>query len=321
MPTACASTSSLASTPAKPARSRPRRRRSAASATASTFRGACSSAHRQFLECVALARQHGFGRLEVANLYDGRDGRQCTWPRSAPRVAVGHRGHRSGAAGVAAARRDDGALPRRLGWTAWSATGATRPRTHGRARAAPGAGPGREALRGPAARARRRDRAAPRRSAAGAASWPDDGLAVCREHGMGHIGPWLHGVRALAETDPSARRQLAGRRRKAARARLRQPQPHPAARAGDRRVSSRWATGTAVDRSCERIRSYTAAEPLPLCEFTIARGMALARFGRGERGAELRAALTELREVATRARTELGAAGDRGGARGRGGRP
>src|SRR5437870_2646083 len=26
------------------------------------------SPHQQFLECVALARQHGFGRLEVANL-------------------------------------------------------------------------------------------------------------------------------------------------------------------------------------------------------------------------------------------------------------
>ena len=38
-----------------------------------------------------------------------------------------------------------------------------------------------------------------------------------------------------------------------------------------------------------------------MCEFTIARGLALARFGRGERGAELRAALAELREVATRA--------------------
>ena len=33
-------------------------------------------------------------------------------------------------------------------------------------------------------------------------------LAVCRAHGMGHIGPWLHGVRALVETEPQARRQF-----------------------------------------------------------------------------------------------------------------
>ena len=33
------------------------------------LQGRMQSAHRQFLECVALARQHGFGRLEVANLY------------------------------------------------------------------------------------------------------------------------------------------------------------------------------------------------------------------------------------------------------------
>ena len=27
-------------------------------------------------------------------------------------------------------------------------------------------------------------------------------LALCRVHGMGHIGPWLHGVRALTEPNP-----------------------------------------------------------------------------------------------------------------------
>ena len=34
----------------------------------------------------------------------------------------------------------------------------------------------------------------------------------------------------------------------------------------------------AVEQNCERIRSYTAAEPLAASEFTIARGRALARF-------------------------------------------
>ena len=61
-----------------------------------------------------------------------------------------------------------------------------------------------------------------------------------------------------------------------------------------------------VDRNCERIRSYTAAEPLALSQFLIARGLALARFGRGERGADLQAALAELQRVATGA--ELNAA-------------
>ena len=121
----------------------------------------------------------------------------------------------------------------------------------------------------------------------------DTGLAVCREHGMGHIGPWLHGVRALAETDPSARRHFLeeGERLLALgcvshnHIQLRELAIDAFLEMGD------W---DAVERSCERIRSYTAAEPLAMCEFTIARGMALARFGRGERGAELRAALTRV---------------------------
>ncbi|MGZ5158728.1 MAG: adenylate/guanylate cyclase domain-containing protein, partial [Caldimonas sp.] len=57
----------------------------------------------------------------------------------------------------------------------------------------------------------------------------------------------------------------------------------------------------AVELNCERIRAYTAAEPLPMSEFLITRGRVLARFGRGERGADVRAALVELRELATRA--------------------
>jgi hypothetical protein len=128
----------------------------------------------------------------------------------------------------------------------------------------------------------------------------DAALAVCREHGMGHIGPWLHGVRALVETDPSVRRQLLeeGERLLALgcvshnHIQLRELAIDAYLELGD------W---DAVAQSCERIRSYTAAEPLALCEFTIARGLALARFGRGERGTELRAALAELREVAARA--------------------
>jgi hypothetical protein len=126
------------------------------------------------------------------------------------------------------------------------------------------------------------------------------GLAVCREHGMGHIGPWLHGVRALAETDPSARRRLLeeGERVLALgcvshnHMQLREMAIDTFLEMGD------W---EAVERSCERIRSYTADEPLAMSEITIDRGLALARFGRGERSAELRATLAELRERAARA--------------------
>jgi class 3 adenylate cyclase/tetratricopeptide (TPR) repeat protein len=55
-----------------------------------------------------------------------------------------------------------------------------------------------------------------------------------------------------------------------------------------------------VERYCARLERYTEREPLPWSDFLIARGRALARFGRGERGAELRATLVELRETAAR---------------------
>ena len=53
---------------ATPARSRPRQRRWAASATATTCKGGCARRTGSSTACVAMARAHGFGRLEVANL-------------------------------------------------------------------------------------------------------------------------------------------------------------------------------------------------------------------------------------------------------------
>jgi len=55
-----------------------------------------------------------------------------------------------------------------------------------------------------------------------------------------------------------------------------------------------------VEHYCARLERYTAREPLPWPDFLVARGRALARFGRGERSAELRATLAELRETAVR---------------------
>ena len=62
----------------------------------------------------------------------------------------------------------------------------------------------------------------------------------------------------------------------------------------------------AAEQNCARIRAYTADEPLPLSDFIIARGLALARFGRGERSFDLQTALAGLRDVASSA--ELNAA-------------
>lgn len=261
------------------------------------LQGRMRSAHRQFLDCVALARQHGFGRLEVANLpmvgwsamhlneisasvAVGHEAIALAQRASQPRAELMGRALVAWADGLLRDRRDEAEVQAELALHLVQALGAKR--FEGQL----------QGLRAVIA-LRRGDR--PR-----ALALADTGLAVCREHGMGHIGPWLHGVRALVETDPAARRRLLeeGERVLALGSvshnhiQLRELAIEAFLEIGD------W---DAVEQSCERIRSYTAAEPLALCEFTIARGLALARFGRGERGADLRATLAELREVAIRA--------------------
>jgi hypothetical protein len=53
-----------------------------------------------------------------------------------------------------------------------------------------------------------------------------------------------------------------------------------------------------VEWFTSHLHDYTREEPLPYSDFLIARGRALADFGRGERGEELAAKLRELRDLA-----------------------
>ncbi|MEO5881842.1 MAG: adenylate/guanylate cyclase domain-containing protein, partial [Caldimonas sp.] len=261
------------------------------------LQGRMHSAHRQFLECVALARQHGLGRLEVANLP------MVGWTtlylaEAGAAVAVGHEA-------IALAQRAsqpraemmsrlvvawcDGLLRNRYDSSEEQAEAALRLARALEAKRFEGQLQGLQAMI--ALRRENRQRAL---------ELADAGLVVCREHGMGHIGPWLYGVRALVETDTETRlrflhegeRVLALGSVSHNHIQLRELAIEVLLEIGD------W---DGVDENCERIRAYTAAEPLPTCDFLIARGRTLARFGRGERGAELRATLAELHQQATRA--------------------
>ena len=128
----------------------------------------------------------------------------------------------------------------------------------------------------------------------------DEGLALCRVHGMGHIGPWLHGVRALAEADPDARsrwldegeRQLALGCVSHNHVQLREIAIDALLEIGDLE---------GVERNCVRIERYTAQEALALSDWIVGRGRALARVARGERGDALGATLQALRDEGTRA--------------------
>ena len=56
-----------------------------------------------------------------------------------------------------------------------------------------------------------------------------------------------------------------------------------------------------VNRYAKALEDYTCAEPLPLTDFFIARGRALAKYSRGERGDETMDEIERLRDEAKRA--------------------
>ena len=142
--------------------------------------------------------------------------------------------------------------------------------------------------------------------AAAALALADRAVAICRQHGMAHIGPFALGVRALAEPDPQARRQW-----------LRESEAqldggavshnHLWLREIAIETSLDLADWDAVDAACARLAAYTAREPVPYWDGVIARGAALARHGRGERSAELATELRHLRDDAVAAEMHVAA--------------
>ncbi len=261
------------------------------------LQGRMRSAHQQFLECVALARKHGFGRLEVANLsMIGWSGMHMSEIGAA--VAVGHEAiglaqrasqPRAEVMGRTLVAWSDGLIRDRRDEAEEQAQAALRLARALGAKRFEGQLLGMNAL----IALRRGDRQR-------ALELAEEALAVCREHGMGHIGPWVHGVRATVETDPQARLQfLEEGERQLALGCVSHNHIHLRELAIDALLEiDDW---EAAEENCERLRAYTAAEPLPMSDFIVARGLALARFGRGERGSAGRAELVELREVARRA--------------------
>jgi hypothetical protein len=121
-----------------------------------------------------------------------------------------------------------------------------------------------------------------------------EGVAICRRHGMAHIGPFALGALALAEPDPDVRRrwlaegeaQLALGGVSHNHLWLREVAIETLLDLGD------W---DGVDAVCDRLLAYTAAEPLPFWDAVIARSRALAEHGRDRRDASVRATLQRLR--------------------------
>ncbi len=266
------------------------------------LQGHMRSAHAQFRECVALSRQHGFGRLEVANLpmvgwslhhlndiaaavEIGLEAIALATQASQPRAELTARALVSWMDGLIRDRRESAEAQIETALRLSRGLGAKRFEAQ---------------LLGVSAvlALRAGDRARARSSAAAA-------LDMCRAHGMGHIGPWIFGVNALIEPDPAARARLLGEG-EAQLGRGSVSHNHISLRELAIEVWLEIGDGPSAELEADRIQAYTLGEPLPLADFIVGRGRALARFSGGERSAALQARLRELLAIAEAA--ELNAA-------------
>jgi tetratricopeptide (TPR) repeat protein len=259
------------------------------------LQGRMRSAYEKFRECVRLARQHDFGRLEVANLpmlgwssqhlndvrgavQTGLEAIALAERAAQPRAELLSRMLVAWVEGVLCDHGEPAERQIELGLRLVRALGATRFEAQNL---------GVRALLA----LRRGDRKRAREIVSDAMQVGRAGAA------WSHIAPSILGICALIETEPDTRRQLLAE----GESHLASGSPshnHIALRGFAIDVALEAGDWAAVDLNCERLRAYTAEEPLPLCDFLMARGAALVRHGRGERTPALRDTLIALRQVA-----------------------
>jgi len=261
------------------------------------LQGRMRSAHEQFTRCIALAQAHGFAKLEASVLH------MVGW--SAEYLLQAHSALDIGRQGVALAARLSDPRGEML---SHGLIGAVAVRSLGEIdlaavhiaafrELAAKLGARRftvQALGDDALLALRRgDRERARHLV-------HEALSSIGEAGRRHFGSALYGVLALAVDSASARREA-----------LREGEAlleagaasHNHFRFGEHAIDVMLEHGDweGAERYGAQLERYAAREPLPWCDLIVARGRALARFGRGERSAALRATVAELRETAARA--------------------
>ncbi|MDP6515789.1 MAG: tetratricopeptide repeat protein, partial [Alphaproteobacteria bacterium] len=127
----------------------------------------------------------------------------------------------------------------------------------------------------------------------------EDGLAISRDTGLSFIGPWILGVIAWASDDPEQRREALA-------------EGVSILEKGCVGHNYYWfyrdameiALGEGswdeVETHAAALEKYTSKEPAPWTEYFIARGRALARFGRNGPGRDVLADIDRLRDQAAR---------------------
>jgi tetratricopeptide (TPR) repeat protein len=258
-------------------------------------RGRMISAHDRLRRCVELSRQHGLGRIEVANLAQSAHTRLYFRPQQ---DALEHA--LAAAAAAAKVGHNRAELNARLAATfalfALAELEACRDQA-AKAQAlvrSLGAWRFEQACRIYLARVALAER---RRSQA--VVLLEQALDISRRTGITFHGPQILGAFAHALDRPEERR------RKLAEAEAiilagcvghNQLRFYPDAM----QVALELADYDEVERYAMALEDYTRPEPLPWSEFFVARGRALASFGRGQRGAALMVKIQRLRDEGER---------------------
>ncbi len=269
------------------------------------LQGRMRSAHEQFTRCVALAREHGLAKLEVSVLHMvGWCAEHLLLARSAVEI---------GLQGIALAER---LADPRAAMLSHSLVGFVRTTSlgefelaaahHAQARElAEKLGARRFVVQALSGRALC---ALGRGDREGACRLLHEALEGIGEAGRRHLGPALYGQLALA-TNSAAQRSEALREGEALLDAGAVSHNHFWFASCAIEVTLDQGDWSGVDRQCDRLQRYCAREPLPWSELVVARGRALALFGRGERSRGLRDALLQLRATAARAEFNVALAG------------
>lgn len=258
------------------------------------IRGRMMSANREFGRCVALAREHGLTRIEVANLH------MRGW-------TTHHQGRLqealdTGLESIALARRVSHGrvelIARSLaafigGWLLGEAAPA---RAHLAAAGALAVALGARRFEGQvrAYEALLEFRFGDRAAAHGKAL---DTLAFCREHGMAFFGPVVLGMAARFSQDAAEARRLndEAEQRLEAGAISHNHFEYRALAIDGAIERGEWQDAI---RQCAALRRYMADEPSPFYEFVARRGEALAALGSGAGAPDLPARIRALADEA-----------------------
>ena len=265
-------------------------------ADAEYARGRMITSHDYFRRCIELCREHGFGRIEVANI--------SMLGYSRFFFDTIQSGLEDGLAAIEAARKVGHSRAELLGhmmcvYALTELGELDRAKAHSKEAQA-------LVLRLGATRFEVQNLAWLARIAIAegrrseAVELLEQALQICRDSGIAFTGPRVLSAISLVTDDPERRRRVLA-------------EGEEILRSGAISHNHFWFYRDAietslnigdwegVERYAAALEDYTRPEPLPWCDFFIARGRALADFGRGWRGGEVLAELGRLRGEAKRA--------------------